>query len=112
MADEGVQSWKARFSRLIPTARGSPSLEQGSNMAVQAPAKTGFEKWQDGINKAVGDAKWNVYDCEIQRAVIEFNRHLIGTAGFGSLDWQLIKALLWTETGAENAEWKVRPMQI
>ncbi|WP_199897854.1 hypothetical protein [Acetobacter papayae] len=40
-------------------------------MAVQALPKTGFELWQDGINKAVGDAKWNAWDCEIQVAVNE-----------------------------------------
>lgn len=27
-------------------------------MTIQAPYKTGFEKWQDGIKKAVGNAKW------------------------------------------------------
>lgn len=62
-------------------------------MAVQAPPKTGFEKWQDGINKAAGDAKWNSWDCEIQMAVNEYNRHLSGTARYIALDWQLIKAM-------------------
>lgn len=81
-------------------------------MATQAPAKTAFEKWQDGLNKAVGDAKWSAYDCEIQMALGEFNRHLNSTAGYRQLDWQLIKAMLWTETGAANAEWKTKPMQI
>lgn len=28
------------------------------------------------------------------------------------LDWQLIKAMLWVETGADNPEWKTKPMQI
>lgn len=81
-------------------------------MAVQAPPKTGFEKWQDGINKAVGDAKWNAWDCEIQMAVNEYNRHLSGTAGYMSLDWQIIKAMVWVETGANNSEWNSKPMQI
>ncbi len=45
-------------------------------MAIQAPPKTGFEKWQDGINKAVGNAEWNAWDFEIQMAVNEYNRHL------------------------------------
>ncbi|WP_080404370.1 LysM peptidoglycan-binding domain-containing protein [Burkholderia ubonensis] len=81
-------------------------------MAAQAPPKTGFEKWQDGINKAVGDAKWNAWDCEIQIAVDEYNRHLSGTAGYSPLDWQLIKAMLWVESGAVNSEWNSRPMRI
>lgn len=81
-------------------------------MAVQTPPKTGFEKWQEGINKAVGDAKWNAWDCEIQMAVSEYNRHLLGTAGYVPLDWQLIKAMVWVETGANSPEWTSKPMQI
>lgn len=74
--------------------------------------KTGYEKWQDGIDKAVGNARWDVYDCKIQLTVNEFNRHLSGVAGYRPLDWQLIKAMLWTETGANNDFWDTNPMQI
>lgn len=81
-------------------------------MALQAPIRTGFEKWQDTLNKAVDDPAWNAYDCEIRMAVGEFNSHLTGTAGYRQLDWQLIKAMLWTETGAASGEWKSKPMQI
>ncbi|WP_313624518.1 LysM domain-containing protein [Achromobacter sp.] len=82
-------------------------------MAVQASAKrTGYEKWRDGVDKAVGDPKWNEWDCEIQMAVNEYNRHLSGTAGYVQLDWQFIKAILWVESGAANADWKNRPMRI
>ena len=81
-------------------------------MVDQAPPKSGLEKWQDGLNTAVGNAQWNAWDCEIQLAVNEYNRHLAGTAGYVPLDWQLIKAMLWVETGADNAEWKTKPMQI
>ncbi|VWC27593.1 peptidoglycan-binding protein [Burkholderia latens] len=55
-------------------------------MAVQAPSKTGFEKWQDGIDKAVGDTRWDSWDCEIRMAVDEYNRHLSGIAGYRPLD--------------------------
>jgi hypothetical protein len=81
-------------------------------MAVQAPPKTGYEKWQDGVNKAVDDDKWNSWDCEIQVAANEFNRHLSDTTGYKPLDWQLIKAMLWVETGAHSPEWNSKPMQI
>jgi hypothetical protein len=37
---------------------------------------------------------------------------LSSVAGYRLLDWQLIKAMLWTETGAAHAEWNSRPMQI
>ncbi|MFG0611409.1 LysM peptidoglycan-binding domain-containing protein [Delftia sp. WSY_14] len=81
-------------------------------MAAQAQPKTGFEKWQDGINKAEGNAKWNTWDCEIQMAVNEYNRHLSGKAGYLPLDWQLIKAMAWVETGAEAKKWGSNLMQI
>ncbi|AJY12389.1 LysM peptidoglycan-binding domain-containing protein [Burkholderia dolosa] len=81
-------------------------------MAVQAPPKTGFEKWQDGIDKAVGNTRWDSWDCEIRMAVDEYNRHLSGTAGYRPLDWQLIKAMVWVETGAESRKWGSNPMQI
>jgi len=81
-------------------------------MTVQAPVKTGLQLWQDGISKALGDARWNEWDCEVQMAVNEYNRHLSGTPGFLPLDWRLIKAILWVETGANASEWKIKPMQI
>lgn len=28
------------------------------------------------------------------------------------MDWQLIKAMVWVETGANNSEWNSKPMQI
>lgn len=85
---------------------------QGESMALQAPTKTGFEKWQDSLNKAVGDPTWDAYDCEIRMAVAEFNSHLMGTGGYRQLDWTLVKAMLWTETGATSTEWLSKPMQI
>lgn len=81
-------------------------------MTALTPPKTGFEKWQDGLKKAVGDAKWNVWDCEIQMAVNEYNRHLSGIAGYRPLDWLLIKAMIWVETGAESKMWGSNPIQI
>jgi hypothetical protein len=74
--------------------------------------KTAFEKWSDGIDKAVGDSKWNAWDCEIQMVVNEYNRHLTHTASYVNLDWLLIKAMLWTESGAAHSEWLTKPMQI
>lgn len=81
-------------------------------MTTATKPKSGFEKWQDGLNKAVDNAEWDVYDCNIQTAVNAFNRHLAGTAGYFPLDWQLIKAMMWVETGAGKDLWKSNPMQI
>jgi hypothetical protein len=81
-------------------------------MATAVQQKSGFEKWKDDIAKAVGDARWDSHDCEIRVAVGEFNRHLNGVAGYSPLDWQIIKAMVWTESGAAHAEWHTKPMQI
>ena len=80
--------------------------------ATKTKVRSGYEKWQDGIDSAVGNVKWDVYDCEIQLAISEIDRHLSGVAGYRPLDWQLIKAMAWTETGANNDFWKYNPMQI
>jgi len=74
--------------------------------------KSGFEKWQEGLKNSSGDASWDVYDCDIQTAVNEYNRHLSSTPGYSTLDWQMIKAMLWVESGAAHSEWRVKPMQI
>lgn len=81
-------------------------------MATDTPIKTAFDKWKDGINKAVGDSRWDAYDGEVRTAVSEFNQHLHSTPGYRQLDWLLIKAMLWTESGASNPEWRTKPMQI
>lgn len=81
-------------------------------MTTAAMPKSGFEKWQDYINSADGDPKWDIYDCEIQAAVNEYNQHLNNVAGYRPLDWQLIKAMIWTETGAASNDWQTKPMRI
>lgn len=78
-------------------------------MTAQSVTDAKFERWQDGLTNAAANAKWNDWDCEIQMAV---NRHLSGKAGYVSLDWKMIKAMVWVETGANDSEWKIKPMQI
>ncbi|WP_447741917.1 LysM peptidoglycan-binding domain-containing protein [Variovorax boronicumulans] len=72
--------------------------------------RTGFDSWAEGVDKA--DDQWNAYDCEIRSAVNEYNMHLSRTPGYVPLDWQVVKAMLWVETGAKALAWKSRPMQI
>ncbi len=72
--------------------------------------RTAFENWEDGIDKA--DDKWNAYDCEIRSAVDEYDRHLSRTPGYVPLDWRVVKAMLWVETGANLPQWRSAPMQI
>lgn len=79
---------------------------------MQTKDKSGFELWQDGLEKGTKDPKWSVYYCEIKAALGEFSRHLSKTSNFRTFDWRLIKSMLWVETGAASPEWKTRPMQI
>ena len=81
-------------------------------MKTQTITRNGFDKWRDGLDSAVGDARWDIWDCDIKHAVNEYNRHLAGTTGYVHLDWRFIKAMLWVETGAHSADWKIKPMRI
>ena len=56
---------------------------------------------------------WNAYDQDVQNIVSDFNNYLRTTPGYVSLDWRLIKAMLWVETGpyAERNLWYSKPMQ-
>jgi hypothetical protein len=74
--------------------------------------KNPFDRWTNGIEKAVSNRKWDVYDCEIRMIAGEYNVHLQTTPGYKPLDWRLVKAMIWTETGAGSPEWKTKPMQI
>ena len=71
-----------------------------------------FEKWKAYIRGAEGKLTWDEYDCDLQAAVSLFNTHLKSTAGYRQLDWKIIKAMLWVETGAGSAQWKTKPLQI
>lgn len=76
-------------------------------------AKGSYELWQDTIDGALADSRWHNYDRDIQRIVAQFNRYLSSTAGFIPLDWRLIKAMVWTESGGpNNRAWRDNPIQI
>lgn len=80
---------------------------------AQSKPKTTYELWQDTIDSALSDSTWQDYDCDIQRIVSQFNRHLSGIAGYIPLDWQLIKAMVWTESGGPDSRaWANNPIQI
>lgn len=82
-------------------------------MAPPTPqTKSAHEKWLDTVNQA--DAAWNEYDRRIIDIVTEFNLRLKSQDGHGpNLDWHLVKAMLWVESGGPTrSAWKTRPMQI
>ena len=75
-----------------------------------AEQRDSFERWKDGIDRA--DSDWDEYDAYIKRVAGDFNRHLMSTPMFRSLDWRLVKAMLWVETGGDHPAWKTNPYQI
>jgi hypothetical protein len=80
---------------------------------MSPPQKSAFEMWKDTIDAASKDQAWNGYDAIIQRTVNTYNEHLKSAKGYTALDWKLIKAMLWTESGGPtNRAWNSRPMQI
>lgn len=62
------------------------------------------------------DPHWNDYDEIIKTEVAAYNNKFSTTTGYKPLDWQLVKAMVWTEVfaGPENdkPQWKKNPMQI
>lgn len=75
--------------------------------------RTRRELWQDTIDASLNDRRWHEYDCDIKRIVAEFNRHLSGEHGYLPLDWRVIKAIVWTESGGPaKGAWRGNPMQI
>ncbi len=70
-------------------------------------------KGLQGKANAARMLSWNAYDQDTQNIVSDFNNYLRTTPGYVSLDWRLIKAMLWAETGphARKDLWKTQPMQ-
>jgi hypothetical protein len=78
-----------------------------------AKMRSSYELWQATIDASLKDPRWHLYDCDLQRIAAEFNRHLCGKGGYFPLDWRMIKAMVWTESGGpNNPAWRNNPMQI
>jgi len=72
-----------------------------------------LQKWKDTVNDAVSNSAWDEYDQLITDEIAEYNKRLKDTPDFESVDWHLVKAMLWVESGGpSNAAWKRRAMQI
>lgn len=91
-------------------AAGHPADSSSKARTHEPVRKSGYEKWQDGIDDA--NADWDAHDCEIRSSVDEYNRHLDSSPGYVRLDWKIVKTMLWVETGAKDPQWARRPMQI
>lgn len=57
----------------------------------------------------------NQYDADIRHIVGTFNRYLskkYPESHYQDLDWRVIKAMIWVESGHKPSAWRFRPMQI
>lgn len=64
--------------------------------------------WRDTIDGAIADKAWDEYDYIIVSEISECNTRLKI-----NVDWRLIKAMIWVESGGPKSEhWKKRVMQI
>jgi hypothetical protein len=70
-------------------------------------------KWKQTVDGGLTDKAWDQYDLLIQTEVRAYNGRFLSTPNYPSLNWQLMKAVVWVESGGPKAQaWKTRPMQI
>jgi hypothetical protein len=93
--------------------RASPALSATRERRMPLPPKTPFQQWKDTIDTEKTNPAWHGYDAVIKSTVDKYNTHLQSAPGFTALDWKLIKAMLWTESGGPaGSAWTTQPMQI
>jgi LysM repeat protein len=69
------------------------------------------QKWKDTMLMAIKDAKWDAYDATIKAQVAVYEKKF--PALKGKVNWLLIKAMVWTESGGvSSASWATRVIQI
>jgi len=99
-----------------PRQRPQVNTRTTGKVSGQPPKKLSpLEEWKSGREKAIGNPDWYIYDNTIRKLVSEINQHLSMSKNieqYKPLDWKLIKAMIWTETGATSAAWKTKTMQI
>lgn len=99
-----------------PRKRPQVNNRTTGKVSGQPPKKlSSLEEWKSGREKAIGNPDWYIYDNTIRKLVSEINQHLSMSKNieqYKPLDWKLIKAMIWTETGANSPAWKTRTMQI
>ena len=74
-----------------------------------------LEHWCEGRRRAYmqDPDMWNLYDGHIVLTLAVYANHLRDAGGgFPFLDWRLVKAQIWVESGATDSHWYTAPMQI
>jgi LysM repeat protein len=70
------------------------------------------QKWKDSVEPGVTDAAWDKYDSVIQIEIAASNLRLKNIPGYKTVDWKVVKAMIWVESGANSPAWNTAPIQI
>lgn len=78
--------------------------------------------WTSTMDDGVTNDEWDKYDAVIKTEIDSYNARFVSSPGFSKLDWQVVKAVVWVESGGPhkwegsklvaNPVWTSRPMQI
>ncbi len=73
-----------------------------------------LKEWCDGLDRdyPLHPDAWHRYDTTIMNTVGDYNIWLKNKAGFPGLDWTLVRAQAWVESGANHAAWNNNVLQI
>ena len=73
-----------------------------------------FNRWKTALDLsyAADPAPWNQHDTDFLNTAADYNAFHALTPDYVPLDWKMVKALSWVETGAGSAEWTTNVMQI
>src|SRR3954447_7508439 len=70
-------------------------------------------KWLDTVGGARTDRRWDGYDTAIKAEVVAYNVRFASSPGYTAVDWLLVKAMVWVESGGpDSPAWNARVLQI
>lgn len=70
------------------------------------------EAWKRTVEDGVTNKAWDAYDQTIKAEVSAYNTRFAKTPNYKAVEWKLMKAMTWVESGAQSSDWKTFPMQI
>ncbi len=71
-----------------------------------------LEAWKNSVDDACQNDLCFIWDNDVRTEVEDYNRRLKETPGYVYVDWRIVLAMLWVETGPWSSEWKTRVMRF
>ncbi|MFG6447421.1 LysM peptidoglycan-binding domain-containing protein [Roseateles sp. BYS180W] len=108
----GIAAERLKEPNLSAEFSMSPEQKRALHLLNSASSSVALG-WREGVALALDSpGEWMAYDGTIKKLVQLVNERLGGSSKLPKLDWHLIRAMLWTETGAKHPQWRTKPMQI